>query len=68
MLKKKRTQVMLACLSLVILGLCLWAPEAVSANTDGSLWGYDESLGQAILGAILTVVMKFVDLIRGLVS
>ncbi|WP_159582938.1 hypothetical protein [Streptococcus halichoeri] len=64
MLKKKRTQVMLACLSLVILGLCLWAPEAVSANSDGSFRSYGESLGQAILEMILTVVRKFVSLFQ----
>ncbi|WP_221913648.1 hypothetical protein [Streptococcus halichoeri] len=64
MLKKKRTQVMLACLSLVILGLCLWVPEAVSANTNGEFQGEDETIFSAVLGFIFDIIRKIVGLFR----
>ncbi len=65
MLKKKRTQVILACLSLVILALYLWAPEAVSANSDGSLFSSDESVLESLFQFFLGIISKFISLFRG---
>ncbi len=65
MLKKKRTQVILACLSLVILGLCLWVPEAVSANTDNSFVRPGETIFDAVLDFVLGIIREIVSLFRG---